>query len=165
VTEFHFEFDFRAPSPAVIFEGYFDAALQAEQDRRVDVAERQLLELEDGPDTLRRVCRVVPRRQLPAIIRPFIPGDLSFTETITWRKAEDLIEMRIDPAILGGRVEILATYRVVPVGPGVMRRSFDGRVSAQVRLVGGRIERTVVEDLGRSLTLSASCTQEWLDSR
>lgn len=165
MTEFHFEHDFRASSPSLIFEAYFDPALSDEQDRRVEVARREVLELDDRADVLRRVCNVVPRRQLPAIVRPFVPGDLSYVETVLWRKADDLIEMRIEPAVLGGRVEISATYRVVAAGPGVCRRSYQGRVTVQLRLVGGRIERGIIEDLGRTLETAAACTQEWLDAR
>lgn len=166
MTEFHFEHDFlRAPSPAVIFEAYFDPALSDEQDRRVEVARRDVLELDDQDGVLRRVCRVLPRRQLPAIVQPFVAGDLSYLERVAWRKAEDLIEMRIEPSVLGGRVEISATYQVRATSPGVCRRSYHGRVSAQVRLLGGRIERAIVEDLGRTLETAAACTQDWLDAR
>lgn len=165
MTEFHFEHDFRAAAPALIFDAYFDPALSDEQDRRVEVARREVLELEDGPDQLRRVCRVVPRRRLPAIVRPFVAGDLSYTERVVWKKGEDLIEMRIEPEVLGGRVEISATYRVTAAGPGVCRRAYDGRVTVEVRLLGARIERAIVEDLGRTLETAAACTQEWLDAR
>jgi hypothetical protein len=166
VIEFRFEHDFqRAPSPAVIFEAYFDPALSDEQDRAVEVARREVLELDDSGGVLRRVCKVVPRRQLPAIVRPFVPQGLSYTETAVWRKAEDLIEMRIEPAVLGGRVEISATYRVSAAGPGVCRRVYAGHVSVQLALLGGRVERAIVDDLGRTLAKAAACTQAWLDAR
>jgi hypothetical protein len=165
VTPFRFDHVFRAPSPAAVFEAYFDPAVSDEQDRRVEVASRELLELEDGPDLLTRVCKVAPRRQLPAIVRPFVDGDLSYVERLVWHKADDRIEMRIEPAVLGGRVEIVATYRLAAAGPGVVRRTYEGQVSVQVRLVGGRIERGIIEDLGRTLITAAACTQEWLDAR
>ena len=163
MTPFRFDHDFQAPSPAEVFRAYFDPELSAEQDRRVEVAQRELLTLDDSPERLHRVCKVVPRRQLPAIVRPFVPGDLSYTEDVTWQKADDVIDMRIEPAILGGRVEILATYRVATLRPGVVRRTYDGRVEVQVRVVGRRIERGIIEDLGRTLVVAAACTQEWLD--
>jgi hypothetical protein len=139
VTPFRFEHDFRAASPAPVFEAYFDL--------------------------LRRVCKVSPRRQLPAVVRPFVDGDLSYVERVAWHKAEDRIDMSIEPSVLGGRVEILATYRLALVEPGVVRRTYEGHVSVQVRLVGGRIERGIVDDLGRTLITAASCTQQWLDAR
>lgn len=162
---FRFEHDFRSPSVAAIFEAYFAPDCQDEQDRRVGVARREVLELEDTGGVLRRVSRVVPVRQLPAIVRPFVPGDLSYTEHVTWTRAEDRIDMRIEPAVASGRVEIVATYRLTPVADGVVRRTYEGHVSVQLPLVRGRVERAIVEDLGRSLESAAACTQEWLDRR
>jgi hypothetical protein len=147
-----------------VFQAYFDPGVSAEQDRRVEVASREVLELDDGPTTLRRVCRVAPRRQLPAVIRPFVAGDLSYVERLVWHKAEDRIEMKIEPAVLGGRVDIAADYRLVATTPGVVRRTYAGEVSVQVRLLGSRIERGIIEDLGRTLGTAAACTQEWLDT-
>jgi hypothetical protein len=165
VTPFRFEHDFRAPSVAAIFEAYFDPVLCDEQDRRVEVARREVLADHDEATRRHRVCRVVPRRQLPAVVRPFVDGDLSYVEDLTWRKADDVIEMRIEPAVLGGRVEIAARYAVALVGEGVVRRTYDGSVSVDVRLLGRRIERGVIEDLGKTLVTAAACTQEWLDAR
>src|SRR5437762_2526682 len=106
MTPFRFEHAFRAPSVALVFEAYFDADLTVEQDRRAEVATRETLEQDDAPGEVRRVCKVAPRRQLPAIVRPFVPGDLGYVERLTWRKAEDRIELRIAPSVLGGSVEI-----------------------------------------------------------
>lgn len=163
MTPFRFEHDFRAPTVAAVFAAYFDPALGAEHDRRARVARREVLEVDDGAEVLRRVCRVAPERQLPSFLRPFVPGDLSFVEHVTWRKREDRIEQRIEPAILGGRTEILATYRVDEAAPGRMRRTFEGHVTVAVRLVGRRIERAIIDDLARSMQDAAGATQEWLD--
>jgi hypothetical protein len=163
LTPFHFEHEFRAPSPAKIFEAYFDPALAAEEDRRVDILRREVLELEDTAESLRRVCKVVPRRQLPAVLRPFLPGELHYVERLRWIRADDAIEIRIEPSLLGGRVEIASTYRVEQAGAGRVIRVYEGHVSVELRLLGGRVERSIVEDIAKSLPIAAACTQEWLD--
>jgi hypothetical protein len=150
---------------AAVFEAYFDPAVSDEQDRRVEVARRDVLEDTDSPEARVRVCRVVPVRQLPAVVRPFVPDGLIYVERLRWVKAEDRIEMRIEPSALAGRVDIVADYRLVDGGPGIVHRTYEGSVSVQVRLLGSRIERGIVEDLGRTLITSAACTQEWLDRR
>ena len=48
MTPFRFEHDFRAPSPAAVFEAYFDPACTDEQDRRVQVASREVVTI--GPE-------------------------------------------------------------------------------------------------------------------
>lgn len=165
MTPFHFEYMFRARDPDAVLSVYFDEEHQAEQDRRVEVVKRETLEDVDGPDTRRRVSRISPRRQLPAVIRPLIKGDLSYDETIVWHKAAHRIEFDIRPRILDGKAQILASYQLHPAGPGRVRRTYDGKATVEVRLIGGRIEKAIIEDLERSLTLTAGCTQEYLDRR
>ena len=117
MTPFCFEHVFRAPSTAAVFAAYFDEEHQREQDREVDIAERELLELDDRGDELRRVCRVSPRRQLPAVVRPFVAGPLHYVETVTWRRRADEISIEIEPSLLRGRSRIASTYRLQRVGP------------------------------------------------
>lgn len=162
-TPFSFEYRFRAASPAAIFAIYFDAAHRDAQDRRVGVSRRDILEDTDGPDTRRRVSVVYPVRQLPAVVRPFLKGDLSFDETIVWAKADDRIDFDIRPRLLDGRCHIVARYTLHAAGAGEVLRRYAGTVSVEARLVGGRIERAIIEDLGRSIDTSAAVTQEFLD--
>jgi len=163
MTPFCFEHVFRAPSPAAVFDAYFDAGHQVEQDRRVDIVERKLLELVDDGDVLLRTCRVVPRRQIPAILRPFLPGQLHYVETVRWRRRDDELDIEIKPSILRGRAHIQSVYRVERVAAEAMRRRYEGTVSVDVALVSGRIERGIVAEFERSMPIAASCTQAWLD--
>ncbi len=165
MTPFHFEYLFRARDPDAVFAVYFDPDHQADQDRRVDVAKRETLEDVDEGDLRRRVARVYPRRQLPVVIRPLIKGDLSYEESIVWHKRDHRIQFDIRPRLLDGKAQILATYQLHQEGPGKVRRLYDGQVNVQVRLIGGRVEKTIVEDLEKSLTATAGCTQEYLDRR
>ena len=163
VTPFRFEHLYRAPSPAAIFAFYFDAEHVAEQDRLTEVARRELLAHVETDTEVRRECRVFPRRQLPAIVRPVVGPDLSFEETVVWTKAADRVDMDIRPRVLGGRAQIRAVYTLTQAGAGQVRRVYEGEATVDVKLIGGRIERAIVEDLGKSLALTAACTQAYLD--
>ncbi|MEZ4403900.1 MAG: DUF2505 domain-containing protein [Kofleriaceae bacterium] len=162
-TRFHFEHTFRAPDPATVFAAYFDAGHQREQDAAVAIAHRHVLEDVDGPAQRQRHSRVTPRRQLPAVLRPLVKGDLAYDETLVWTKAADRLDFDIQPHLLDGRARIVATYQLATLGPGQVRRSYDGQVTVEVRLVGARIERAIVDDLGRSLDIAARVTQAYLD--
>lgn len=162
-TPFRFEHTFRASSPAAVFGVYFDAAHRDEQDRRVDVARRDILEDVDGPTERRRTCRVFPRRQLPAIVRTLVKGDLSYDETIVWTKATDTIDFDIQPRLLDGRCHIVARYHLTARGEGRVHRLYEGTVSVPTRLIGARIEKAIIEDLSRSLVISAAVTQDFVD--
>lgn len=157
MTPFCFEHVFRSGSVEELFTAYFDEALQAEQDRLLDVASREILERTE----LSRVCRVVPRRQLPAFVQPFLRGPVHYVEAVTWLRDRGELAIEIRPNL--GRIEVSATYRLEVAGPQAIRRRYAGCVSVDIALVGGRIERGIVTDLAQSLPRAAGCTQAWLD--
>ena len=146
-----------------MFEAYFDGPHQIEQDRCVAIAERAIVELDDRGDELYRVCRVVPQRQLPALLKAFSSGPLHYVESVIWRRHRDEISIQIQPSMLNGRVQIAATYRLDLTGPGTIRRRYAGEVSVDVTLIASRIERGIVAEFERSMPLAARCTQAWLD--
>ncbi len=163
MTPFSFEHVFRAASVAEVFAAYFDPAHTAEQDRRLDITEREILSSGDGPDELRRVSRVVPRRQLPALVRPLVSGQLHYVETLVWHKAKDVIDIEIKPSLLRERTVIRSTYQLASDGIGTIRRRYSGVVSVDIALLSSRIERGIIAEFERSMPAATSCTQEWLD--
>ena len=163
MTPFCFEHVFLAPSTAAVLQAYFSAEHQAEQDRAVAISEREILELVEGEDAVHRVSRIVPRRQLPAVLRPFSSGPLHYLETVTWRRHANEIAIEIRPSLMGGRARIKATYRLDQIAPGSIRRRYAGEVSVDVALLANRVERGIVADFERSMPLAASATQAWLD--
>jgi len=165
VTPFCFEHVFAAPSPAAVLAAYFDAQHLREQDRAVDIALREILELVDNGDTIRRVSRVVPHRQLPTFLRPFSSGPLHYLEIAVWTRtpATNEIAIEIRPSLMGGRALIRATYQLDTVAPNTIRRRYLGHVSVNVALVSTRVERGIVAEFERSMPLAATCTQAWLD--
>src|SRR4051812_21551626 len=111
--QFSFEHVFRAPSPAVLFAAYFDPKHQVEQDSVLDIAQRELVELVDDGRDLRRICRVIPRRQLPSIARAVVGGPLQYLDTAVWHRDRDQIEVDVR---VGTRVQISAIYKLDRVG-------------------------------------------------
>ena len=158
---FAHEHVFRAPSTTAVFAAYFDPRHAIAQDRELEIAERVVLERDDTPAMLRRVCRVVPRRQLPALVRPLVGGPLHYLETAIWRKQDD--EIDLDIKLLGGRARIAATYRLSPISAGLIRRHYAGAVTVDVALLSSRIEAAIVAEFERSMPLAAACTQTFLD--
>jgi len=161
---FCFEHVFRAHSAEVVFATYFDPRHAAVQDRELDIMERVVLERDETADQLRRVCRVVPQRQLPVLVRPLIKGQLHYVETAIWKKQQGEIQIEIRPSILSGRATISATYRLSPISPGLIRRRYEGTVSVDVALISSRIECGIIKEFERSMPLAAASTQAFLDS-
>jgi len=163
MLSFEFEHVFRAPSTAAVFAAYFDPAHQAESDKRAEIVLREILSLDDDGDVLRRVCRVVPRRELPALVRPFVSGPLHYIETATWTRRTDEIAIEIRPSILKGRALISGIYRLERIAAGAIRRRYAGSVSVELALLGARIERGMVAELAKTIPMTAASTQDWLD--
>ncbi|MBL9019594.1 MAG: DUF2505 domain-containing protein [Myxococcales bacterium] len=163
MTPFSFEHVFRAGSPAQVMAAFWDPSHQRAQDQALAIVERTVLELTETAEARVRVTRIVPQRQLPALVRPFVSGPLHYVETARWRPGTDVIELEILPSLLGGRAVIRATYRLEPAGTGLIRRTYAGSVSVDVALISSRIERGIRSELQRSLPLAAAVTQGWLD--
>jgi len=163
MMSFSFEHTFRARSAADVFAVYFDPGHVALQDQHLDLVQREVLEFDDAGPEVRRVCRVVPRRKLPAIVRPLASGPLHYLETARWRRHDDEVRIETRPSLLSGRVTISARYRLTELAPGRIHRSYEGSVSVDVALLSSRIERGIVAELERSAPVAAACTQTWLD--
>ena len=163
MTPFSFEHVFRADSPAEVLRAFWDPSHQRAQDVAVAITERTVLELRDTADDRVRITRIVPKRQLPALVRPFVSGPLHYVETARWTKRTHEVELEIVPSLLGGRAVIRVLYRLSPAGTGLIRRSYAGSVSVDVALLSSRIERGIIAEFERSLPLAAEATQRWLD--
>ena len=163
MTPFSFEHVFRAPSTDAVFAAYFDEQHQVEQDRATDIVEREVVEIEERDGELRRTCRVVPRRKLPALVKPLTHGQFHYIEQVRWKRSDNVIEIDIRPSLLRGRVQILGTYRLEHGDDGTIRRTYAGHVSVDIAFLAGRIERGIIAELGKTLPVAAACTQDWLD--
>ncbi|MCE9578191.1 MAG: DUF2505 domain-containing protein [Deltaproteobacteria bacterium] len=165
MTPFRFEHEFRAPSVAVIFEAYFDAALQAQQDLASKIRAREVIEREETADHRIVVTKVFPERQLPAVVRPLVSGPLHYVERTVWDKHADRMDLDIRPSLLGKRTQIRVAYTVAQIAPGRVLRVCEGDATVEVALIGGRVERSIIEDMAETLPRVAACTQAWLDAR
>jgi hypothetical protein len=164
MTEFRFEHVFRAPSTAAVLAAYFDPDHLATQDELAGLVERAVIESTDDGARLRTSWRVAARDPLPLFMRPFAAGGrLRYVETMAWRRADDAIDLLVQPEVLGGRVQIAAEYRLTKIGEGQIRRIYQGTISVGIRLVSGRIERAIAEKMEQSMPVMAACTQGWLD--
>ncbi len=165
-TEFSFEYVFRAPSPNTLIDAYFDPDHLATQDRLAELGDREVTDAADDGRVRRCSWRVTSLRPLPVIARPFVAGGkLRFLETMTWRHGEDTVATTVVPEILGGRVQIAGTYQLSKIGDGQVRRIYRGTITAALTLVGGRVERGILETFTEQMPAMAACTQTWLDRR
>lgn len=164
-TQFSFDHLFRADAPATILAAYFNPDHLAAQDVVAELENRTVTETRDDGKSLHTTWRVTSKRPLPALVRPFVGngGKLAYFEAMTWRRADDAVDLTVTPDILGGRVQIKATYQLKKVPEGVTRR-YAGTVTANIMMLSGKIERGIVEAFDDSMAKMAAVTQTWLDA-
>jgi len=166
VVEFSFEHVFRAPSVTTLLAAYFDPDHLATQDAVAGLTDRIVAESDDNAARRQTTWRVASSQPLPLFVRPMVAGGrLRYLEKMTWRRADDAIDLVIVPDILGGRVQIAAEYKLSPAGEGRVLRRYAGSITVAVRLVAGRIERGIADKMTESMPVMAACTQGWLDRR
>jgi hypothetical protein len=165
-TPFSFEYVFRVSSVATLASAYFDPDHLATQDKLAQLGDRVIVENHET-ETLRKTSwRVTSLRALPMIARPFVSGGrLSFLEMMSWNRATNAIEMSVVPEILGGRVQIAGSYDLSQIAEGQVRRIYKGTITAALTLVGGKIERGILETFTENMPAMAGCTQGWLDGK
>lgn len=162
-TPFDFEFVFTASSVEAIVRAYFDADHLAAQDKVGDLVERRVTDSTEDADHKWCAWHVRANRALPGFVKPFVEGGrLAFVETMKWRKRDSQVDMTIVPQIAGGRVQIAGTYTLTPKGEGKVHRRYKGTISAGIPLLGGKIERGILEEFTKGISAMANCTQDWL---
>ncbi len=141
---------------------FFDEEFKTEQYRRINVKERTVLDRKEDEKTISFSERVVPARDLPGFMKKILGGDLGYTEISIYTKGANKIDVRIEPTLLRERTKMRALFTVVTTAPGKLRRTFEGDIDVDLALVGGKVERTVIDDIKRSYDIAAQVTQEWL---
>jgi hypothetical protein len=129
---------------------------------RIGVKERTVLDRSEDAETIKWSVRIVPRRDLPALIKKIIGGDLGYTEISTYYKGRDRIDVRVEPTLMKERTRIQGVYTVKPIGERRIARTFEGDIAFDMPLVARKVEATVLEDIKRSYDVAARVTAEWL---
>lgn len=162
-TEFSYETVFEASSKLAVLAAYFDDHHLATQDTVAQLCDRTIVESREDDAVRMAAWSVRSERALPVFVRPFVDGGrLRYLETMTWRKADDEIDMTIVPQILGGRVQISATYQLADVGVCKVRRRYRGTISVNIPLLSAKVERAIATEIAKGMPAMTECTQRWL---
>ena len=142
-TPLHLEHDFpctadvlyRLVSDPLFDEGLLDAI-------EVDT---EVLSREATPIGFTARYRFRPRRKMPGFMKKTIGKTMEWVEERAWNHEERLHRWSIFPSVGSGRAEIAGTYRIIELDDGRSRRLIEGDFSVRAPLVGGSIERFIVQ--------------------
>jgi len=104
--------------------------------------------------------QAVPEAMLPAMVRAFVPGDLSITRTEVWSGPT---AGTIDVVVSGAPGSVSGTIAVTSDGdgaPALVTICIDA--SVPVPLVGGTIEKAMTDNIGELGDVEHAFTLEWL---
>lgn len=161
MTSFSIVHDFDG-TPDAFWRVFFHEPYNVELYKRLKMKERTVLYREDDEQQIRFSIRVVPERDLPGFLKKIVGGDLGYVETSVFHRAQNRLDVKVEPTLMKERTKIAATYQLVETSPGKLRRTFSGTVDISIPLAGGKIEGVVIEDMRKSYDTAAQVTREWL---
>lgn len=152
-------------TPERYWEVFLDEEYNEALFEHLDV-DRTLVELKrqgTGNDTvIHRTQMISARRSTPKILRRFITGAVTYTEVDVLTLRDNSMQIETSPGALANRVTAGGRYWLDVEGPNQLRRVFEGSVGCEIPLVGGAIERLIIDemrDLYRGYTEFTRC---WL---
>lgn len=114
----------------------------------------------DGTRYLRR--RITAKRTLPAPMVKVLGTDQISYDQETWHKENaPVLRWRILPQVLQGRFHGEGTTTVAATAEGCSR-TIEGELTIKVPLVGGQMEKKLVEDVSRSYDRAAEIIRQML---
>jgi hypothetical protein len=129
---------------------------------RIGVKERKMIDRSEDAETVKWALRIVPKRDLPTVVKKIVGGDLGYTEISTYYKGKSYIDVRVEPTLMKERTKIKALYTVKVIGERRLSRTFEGDIAVDIPLVGRKVEAVVLDDVKRSYAVAAQVTAEWL---
>jgi hypothetical protein len=162
-THFKFEHDFD-----IDVKDYWDLFFSEEYNvdlyKELKMKERTKLEQTDDGKTLRRATRLTPSTKVPDIFKKVI-SDMSYTERNVFHRERSEMEVVVEPSMMKDKFDLRGIYSVRPLGEGRCRRKFEGDAKVSVFLVGGQIEKFMIEEIRKSYDVAANVTRRWIVER
>ncbi len=152
-------------SLAHYWEVFFDETYSAELFKHLKVG-REVLEVsrEGEGDSLviRRKIKLSPQREVPALVQKFVKGAITYTEQNVYTARTSSMEVVTIPGFMADALTTRGTYRVQELGPDKVRRIWDGEISCKIPLLGGKVEKHIVEEVTTSYRDTTEFTRKWL---
>ena len=160
---FRFEHEFDI-EPKDYWEMFFSEPYNQDLYKQLKMKTRELVEQKDEGKTLRRVVRLTPDEEIPAVFKSVIK-DTSYVERNVFHRDRSVMDVVVEPAMMKNKFDLKATYSVVPSGPGRSRRIFEGDVKISVMIIGGQIEKYMVDKMRSSYDIATEVTRKWVAKR
>ena len=129
---------------------FFDDAYNAELYKRLKVG-REVLEVKQEGEG-----------EVPALVAKFVKGAITYTEQGVFTARTNTLEVVTIPGFMAEQLTTRGTYKVQSLGPTKVRRTWDGEISCKIPLLGGKVEKHIVEEVTASYRDTTEFTRKWL---
>src|SRR5262249_29881721 len=110
-----------------------------------------------------RVQMLEPTTPIPGFLQSIIKST-GYTETDDLDWSTNVMKVKIETAMFKDKFNMSGDYSVQPLGDGTRcRREFRGEVKVSMPLIGGKIEKYMMEQMRDSYEIAARVTRKWIE--
>lgn len=109
-----------------------------------------------------REQRLTPRREVPKLIAKLVSGAITYLEKNEFVAADNAMKTVTIPGFAAERINTVGTYRLEPLGEDKCKRVWDGVCECRIPLIGGKIEKLLVEEVRESYRRTTEFTRKWI---
>lgn len=128
--------------------------------------QRELLVFErkgEGPELrIHRKQRLVPQREVPGFIKKLVSGAITYVEKNDFVAADNAMRTVTIPGFAADRITTTGTYRLEPLGANGCKRIWEGVCECRIPLVGGKVEKQLVDEVRESYRRATDFTRKWI---
>ena len=125
----------------------------------------ELLMLErkgEGADlVIERKQKLTPRREVPGFLKRFVNDAIAYTEHNVFTAKDNRMRTVPTPSFMADKIKTEGIYRLEPRGDDKCARIWEGIAIAKIPLLGGRVEKHLVEEIRESYRKATAFTRKW----
>jgi hypothetical protein len=110
---------------------------------------------------IHREQKLSPNRELPALIQKFVKGGLSYVEKNHYKAKDSAMRTTTIPSFMADKITTGGLYRVIELGPTKCKRVWEGEVDCSIALIGGKVEKMLVDEVRESYRKATEFTRKW----
>ncbi len=110
---------------------------------------------------IERRQRLTPRREVPGFLSRFVSDKIAYTEHNVFTAAKNAMKTVTTPSFMAEKIKTEGVYRLEPRGDDKLVRVWEGLAEAKIPLVGGRVEKHLVEEIRESYRRATAFTRKW----
>ena len=143
---------------------FFDPAYTKELYGEMKMKSFEVLEQKESGGVLTRVLRATPSTNIPEIFKRVV-SDASYVERDRFDRGKGSMEVVVEPQMLKNKMDMRSLYSVVPTGEGRCKRIFEGDVKVSIMIIGGQIEKFMVDELRKNYEIATTVTRRVIAKR